>query len=488
MSCPIALFDRVCSYVSAPVLDQLLVLSAVCRSWLQLLDGDASGHCNCWRHAPLVTLSPHADNLSVDPGQRTVRPPHYESALRSLRRVPSVLVSLGYYDSFDAGLRVLDLFPYAPSSSAVASDRQWLSHLRLSCSLRPRSDGDSERLRMALSRCLLRCAPLRSLDLFTYTELVPTSAALRHVGGSTRLVHLEIQGATLSAMVWGDALQAAEAEAVRAWRGATTVQSLILNSLINETDMAVKALCVALPSLSYLHLPQCDSHDAVQYVSQHLGDRLTFLRLSVNGSSSTSATLPQSVTAQLSALRSLCINIKSNNVQTFQLSEHLHLLSLLTELTILDERDVEDGVAAPKLIIASPLPAGLTYLQLLCRNQLIIRRPRSAGSDLAELAAVLPPSLLCLSLTLPDKQLSDRLLQSIPAHCPLLTHCFVDNADWHDSAEWRQKLDKLRSALGEEVWCDSPQAVEEQRLDRRWQREVGVQVLGYEQRLYRLLR
>ena len=33
----------------------------------------------------------------------------------------------------------------------------------------------------------------------------------------------------------------------------------------------------------------------------------------------------------------------------------------------------------------------------------------------------------------------------------------------------------LREQLGAAVWCDSEEAVEQQRLDKRWQREMGVE-------------
>ena len=146
------------------------------------------------------------------------------------------------------------------------------------------------------------------------------------------------------------------------------------------------------------------------------------------------------------------------------------------------------GGSVPNVMI-SPLPASLTYLQLFCNTRLVVSPPRSAGANLKELTAALPSSLLCLSLTLPDSAITSTLLQSIPRQCLSLTHCHIFNADWDDyyylidveedeRAKWTEKLRVLREQLGAGVWCDSVEAVEQQRLDKQWQREARVEALN----------
>ena len=100
---------------------------------------------------------------------------------------------------------------------------------------------------------------------------MPTITALRHVGGSGRLLYLDLSAAVLSAMVWGD-----NVEATRPWRGARTLQSLVLNSSYHhEPIMALMALR-ALPSLTHLYLPLTVlSNTTLDSFVQHLGPRLT---------------------------------------------------------------------------------------------------------------------------------------------------------------------------------------------------------------------
>ena len=90
----------------------------------------------------------------------------------------------------------------------------------------------------------------------------------------------------------------------------------------------------------------------------------------------------------------------------------------------------------------------------------------------------LPPSLRCLSLTLPHKTLTARLMSALPTQCPHLTHCHVshinDCSDTDEEDEFSERREGLQDQLGEAVWCDHSSGVEKQRLDRRWQREVGV--------------
>ena len=464
--------------------DTLLVLSAVCRPWSQQLGGDSSGRFDSWRHVPKVFLHPVVDRVEVNPGEREMKPAHYESALRTLRRVRSMSVHVSGADNFDSCIHFLPRFPHkAQASSSQASrvsHRVWLDHLTLFCTLWPQSERESDRISTALSASLLRCPPLRSIYIHANANVVCTPAALCHEGRSTRLVHVEMAASMLSTMVWSDRL-----EAIRPWRGASTLQSLALNSsVIHEPDLTIMAMCRALPALSHLHLPNSHNYDVVQRLTQHLGDQLTFLRLHVDGPLARSPALPHSVSVQLTALRSLCLMLRSGEPHSFQLSEHLHLLPRLSELTILDHRALEDGGAAQPLILSSTLPAGLVYLQLQCNTRLIVPPSGSARGEPVELILPLLPSLLCLSLALPVAQITDRLLSSLPALFPHLTHFFIGNTDWDDSAEWMQKLAGLRSQLGEEVWCETAAAVEEQRLDRRWQREVGVEVSGYGQRVY----
>ena len=60
---PLALFDRVRSYISSPVFDHLVRLPAVNRSWRQLVNGDARGLYDCWRHPDTLSRYPEKQHL-----------------------------------------------------------------------------------------------------------------------------------------------------------------------------------------------------------------------------------------------------------------------------------------------------------------------------------------------------------------------------------------------------------------------------------------
>ena len=83
--------------------------------------------------------------------------------------------------------------------------------------------------------------------------------------------------------------------------------------------------------------------------------------------------------------------------------------------------------------------------------------------------------------------LTDTLLSAVPAQCPQLTHCHVGVIDpsqrgsrkWNQSALWTQRLQPLRAQLDATVWCETLEDVEQQRLDKRWRRQVSVRVRQY---------
>ena len=251
---PNALFDRVCSYVGEPVLEQLLVLSAVSRCWSQLLDGDASGRYNCWRHVPACFLSAVGDGVRVRWSFGAVgRQAKYTAPmLRALCRLPSLSVTLRQCCSLSGHIRLLDqlCLPPAASSSSTpnsssgsiagrsSSSRVMLSHLAIQSwfgiqptgrSLQPPRARDIVQLSAALSRFLLRCPPLRSMVLRTW-GCIPSTAALRHLYRGARLAHLEVEPAALSALVWADRL-----EPTRPWK-ATTVESVVLCTYLSRVS------------------------------------------------------------------------------------------------------------------------------------------------------------------------------------------------------------------------------------------------------------
>ena len=241
---------------------------------------------------------------------------------------------------------------------------------------------------------------------------------------------------------------------------------------VREIDLAVKAICLGLPALSHLHLPYHSNSNAaaVENITRHLGDRLTFLRLSVRDP------LSHSLALHFSALQSLHIHAGLAWPALLHMSDFTHLLPCLSELSISVYGDDDDDPGPPGAAAAvmSPLPPSLTYLQIVWINSLLpVTNP-------VKLPPALASSLRCLSLTLPGTALTDNLLSSIPAHSPHLTHCHVDYADHLNNAggmiQLQQRLWGLRDRLGAAVWCENASAVEQQRLDRRWQRKMGVKV------------
>ena len=242
-------------------------------------------------------------------------------------------------------------------------------------------------------------------------------------------------------------------------------------SPLRKSDMSVQGLR-ELPSLTHLHSPQANARDAVQYIAQHLGDRLTFLRLGID------VPLSPSVAVQYSALRSLYINVRTKADSLHTVLEQLHLPPQLSELTI------ADCIYGTELVLAlHSLPAHLKYLQVRCCQPILGAAHLTVGTSVHYVLTLLPPLLLCLSLTMPSAAISDTLLSSLPTLCAQLTHCHIGVTDedhgemkQRQQEEWRQRLPALRSQLGAGVWRETMEAVEQQRMDMRWQREVGVQM------------
>ena len=471
-----ALFNRVCSYVSSPVYDTLLRLSVVCRRWRQLLDGDAHGRLDCWRHVPPARLAPNRHSRFVHLYSHKVLPPHFASALSSLRRIHSLRIAMTNV-TLATGTTFFDLlFPHVRDSSSTtdSSTRVRLEHLRID-SIEVLSEPGGQPLKAVIAAFLLRTPPLRSAALPVSRGSSITVAALRHVAGSGRLLHLELRTEDLIAMVWGD-----DVDTTPLWRGATTVRSLVLNSLPPrapqaplaeldyKTDKMLTAL-EALPALTHLTLHIDNSpKDALQHTTQQLSDRLIFLRLHLK------VPLRPSVALTCSALQSLCLTIDSEGQRgVLRVLDSLPLLPRLSQLAIQDTRD--RSPIRPASLVLPPLPATLTYFQLFSWvNVSALSQP--PGTTTVALHTALPPSLLCLSIALADESVFDTLLSSLPAQCPQLTHCFVGARVMH-TPDWAQRVEVLKGQLGAGVWCDSENEVEQQRLDRLWQREAKMHVL-----------
>ena len=472
---PTALFHHVCSFLCLPIYDTLLSMSAVCRHWSQLLDGGDSAGFDCWRFVPPLTLQPRHFGLLIH-GERKVLLPAVATALHSLRHIRSIVFSFtgrptAGYSPYFAPFTVV-----APSSapSLTASDRPLASRSsleQLSIDLRDvvweQEPTDAELFSASLSHCLLRCPPLRSFELRPergqWWPIIPTPAALRRLA-SGRLVHAELEAAALSAMVWAD-----EPEPTRPWKGAVSLRSLVLHSPhLTEPNTQLMALCLALPSLTQLHLPEYHSSDAIQYIMEQLGSHLAFLRLTSSFTSQRSAVM------QCTALQSLYLRMGSSAQDIGQVLDCLPLLPQLVELSIVEGRGVR-GRAADGVPVVLPLLPSLTYLHLRFTKLVVALQPALVSP--LDPTVALPPSLLYLSLALPAAQ-TEGLLSSLPADCPQLTHCHISSTD-DESAQWSQQLHALRSALGTAVWCDSEDVVEQHRLDRRWQRGAGLRLLEY---------
>ena len=357
-------------------------------------------HSTRWRHVPTLqlyaTLNPHQDGLIVKPVAspsplRRVEAVHYECAMRSVTRLRSVIldVSEDVANSTPAATCTHFLDPLFPHTASISRVR--LSDLTISSSF---SSSRNKRLvGSGISRCLLRCPPLRSCAL--RVELVHSLAlantlvsslsvaALRHVVGSGRLLHLELQAEDLSAMVWGDGL-----EATRPWRGARTLQSVVLSSVglyrMSQSEKPMMALGHrdALPSLAHLLLPSYDTDSALQHFSHHLGDRLTFLRLRLD------RPLPPTE-LRCSALQSLHLDISPARRDALR-KLALHELPYLRELTIVNKT----GLNRHPTTVLPKLPASLTYLPatpLHERCDRIAGRSRQWTRRTAHRAAVLTP-------------------------------------------------------------------------------------------------
>ena len=485
---PIELFDRVCSYACSPVYNTLLALSTVSHRWSQLVNGNSTGRLNCWRHVPALRVAPrYADLiLSCDPSshEQLVKIQHWESVLHKLSRIQSLTITLS--DTGPHLSRFLDLLlslvsQFSSAAGADVSSRVRWEQLSVGRSRHHGSnDADWERSCPAFVEFLSRCPPLRSAAVLFTHRLATTANALRQVGGSTRLVHLELEAAALSMMLWAD-----KSWATRPWAGAVAMQSFVLSRLsdMRRRKLPLKALRVALPSLTHLHLVDIGSidDDAVQHITQHLGDRLTFLRLRVATSLSPSAAV------HCSALQCLHLTIDSPTSTVLPASDCLHLMPQLSELTIVDYRR-QFAAAVP--VVVPPLPNTLTYLHIVCSTGLTVSqqagdtRPGEPPTAETTIADELPSSLRCLSLTMPHWSISDTFLSSLLTRCPQLTHCHVGESDVrYMNVAWSvglgQRLMALQSQLGAGVWCRDGREVEKQRLDRRWQREMRITVESY---------
>ena len=488
---PVALFDRVCSYVSSPVYDTLLKLSTVCRQWQQLLDGDGNGRYDCWRHAPTMYLGPQGYSLVVSPDHRTVKPPHFASALWSLRRIRSLRIGLTDV-TLATGTTFFDLlFPHVPESSSThSSTHVRLEHLRID-SRKWMGRPVGKPLKPVVSSFLLRTPPLRAAAFSMPLGPFVTTAALRHMAGSGRLLHFEVRAEELSSMVWGDRRDVTQpsgdyGETTEPWRGASTIESLVLTSTFRPSFHAAPDKCFetleALPSLTHLSLVVKDYwDDARPCLAPHHNDRLTFLRLRLE------VQLPPPLVLTCSALQSLSLTMHSGaQPGVLRVLDCLHMLPQLNELAIQDNRNTTGHESS---LVLPPLPATLTYLQLSSRFKVSVMS-QPAGTTTVELHTALPPSLLCLSLALPEQEIIDAPLTSIPPRCSHLTHCHVGIsaqrpqliqgfvAQVPTPAAWMQRVEVLKAQLGAGVWCDNGSIVEQQRMDKRWQRETGVHTVA----------
>ena len=461
---PAALFQHVCSYLTLPVYDTLLRMLSVCRQWSHTLNsGDSTGF-DCWRSVPTLNLRPHHDCLVIH-GNRTVPLSAAQTSLYSLRRVHAVNFS---FVDCPADKYSFFLDPLTSARSRVSLQRlcidmrdelqsPFYSHLQKS---------NIELLSASLSHYLLHCPPLRSFELYPergqWRPIVPSSAALRRLC-SGPLVHLELEGAALAAMVWADRV-----EPTRPWK-AKTLQSLVLHSPhIVEPSMALLALCLGLPSLTHLHLTEYHTASAVRYAIRPMGSRLTFLRL-------TSMIPSQLFAEQCGALQSLYLKVGSqaqNSIERVQ--DCLPLLPQLSELTLVEGRGVRSERAVDCVLMLPPLPR-LTYLQL--RFTMLVVALHFAP-DPANSSATLPPSLACLSVKLHAVPL-DHLLSTMTGDCAQLTHCHISCTDDGEArVPWTQRLQVLQSKIDIGVWCGEVE-VEAQRLDRRWQRSMGLHLSEY---------
>ena len=479
---------------------QLLCMSGVSGQWSQLLDGDASGRFDCWRHVVGVSLRPSNDGVWLYGdlyycSTRLVKQPENAALmLRSLRRVRSLDIRNEDSSHLSAYIRFLDLlfaFLAASSASSTTSSPSSSSTSSLPSSSSEPSAGrlPSSRVRFdhvgfvspvsrryqqqdisahevqlsaALSRCILLLPPLRSAVV--NASVGPSIAALRHLCRGGLLQYLEVNARLLSDMEWAGSPEAATAP----WGTASTVQSLVLYSMFsNEIDSAVNSLCVGaigLRSLTHLFLADDNHHghvitDALHNIAQHLGDRLTFLRLRIS--------LPlDSAVLQFSLLESLFLKLHEDTPHIAHVAEihSLRLLPRLSELTIIAPRWDWTPRSVGSSVVLPLLPASLTYLQIFADSrQLVVSRQSSSGTEpIEQQPTALPHSLRCLSLSLPMSEHSSRLLEMIPADCPRLTHCHVTHTSWYACsnvgdlcAEWPEKLRLLRDQLDAGIWCET---------------------------------
>ena len=188
-----------------------------------------------------------------------------------------------------------------------------------------------------------------------------------------------------------------------------------------------------------------------------------------------SCPLPQSDVAGFSALQSLYVEVDTAVAGILGESDCLQLMPQLSELTIRAETNKYGAVPLPPLLLPS-LPTTLTYFHLHCTGFVAAaqRRTTTIRPGHLEVDTALPPSLLCLSLRLVIGAFSDTLVSSLPSQCPRLTHCHLGVT--RDNGTWPQRLPALRDRFGAAVWCETEEAVLEQRPDQRWQCSVGVRI------------
>ena len=134
-----------------------------------------------------------------------------------------------------------------------------------------------------------------AVRLFVHDAPPDLIAALRHLGSSKRLVHLGLAASALAELVRADA---------QSWAKSASLKSLDVRALgRGQCHLPLDSLRRALPSLTHLHLPvHCDGV-YLRHIAGHLGDRLTFLYVSMIGP------LPQPAALSFSALQSIVISV-----------------------------------------------------------------------------------------------------------------------------------------------------------------------------------
>ena len=121
---PDALLDRICSYACSPVYDTLLSLSSTCLQWRQLVDGEAGGRLNCWRHVHPLIMTPSDYGLHISVGRQSVRMLGAVSV--ALKDYQSALLYVASDQSHSTS--TVNTAP-AASASSTSSSRPVLPHI-----------------------------------------------------------------------------------------------------------------------------------------------------------------------------------------------------------------------------------------------------------------------------------------------------------------------------------------------------------------------